>query len=126
MCDLPRHPKYNSPTKGSANFGRLRLFDALSRFELWDELVALSSTPYLEPTDNENEQVKRLKALGEAHYRRGDAPGGDAALADLQQRWADVQAANTQYLAEAEAKARKENKSEEDVTKAVNSAKGKH
>ena len=126
MCDLPRHPKYNTPTKGSANFGRLRLFDALSRFELWDELVALSSTPYLEPTDNENEQVKRLKHLGEAHYRRGDIAGGDAQLADLQQRWADVQAANTHYLAEAEAKARKENKSEEDVTKAVNSAKGKH
>jgi peroxiredoxin len=126
MCELPRHPKYNTASKGSANFGRLRLFDALSRFELWDELIALAGTSYLEPTDNENEQVKRLKALGEAYYRRGDAAGGDAQLADLQQRWADAQAANTQYLAEAEAKARKENKSEEDVTKAVNSAKGKH
>ena len=33
MCELPRHPKYNTLTKGSANFGRLRLYEALARFE---------------------------------------------------------------------------------------------
>jgi peroxiredoxin len=86
----------------------------------------LAETPYLAPTDDENEQIKRLKHLGEAHYRRGDVAAGDVQLADLQRRWADVQAKHTQELAEAEAKARKENKSEEDVEKAKNGAKNKH
>jgi peroxiredoxin len=126
MCDLPRHPKYNTPSKGSANFGRLRLYDSLSRFELWDELIALAETPYLAPTDDDGEQVKRLKYLGEAHYRRGDIASGDAQLAELQQRWADVQVKHVQELAEAEAKARKENKSDEDIEKAKNGAKNKH
>ena len=123
MIELPRHPKYNTLTKGSSSFGRLRLFEVLSRFELWDETIALADTMYLEPTDNENEQVKRLRALGEAHYRRGDAAGGDAVLGQLQQRWADVKSAESKAMAEAETKAIGEKKSAEDVAKARDKAK---
>ncbi|MEX2173938.1 MAG: peroxiredoxin family protein [Pirellulaceae bacterium] len=118
MCELPRHPKYNTLTKGSANYGRLRLFEALARFECWDELVAFCDTPYLEATDNENEQVKRLRYLGMAHYRSGNVSLGDAQLADLQQRWAAVKGAHLQVIAEAENKARVEKKSEADIEKA--------
>jgi peroxiredoxin len=125
MCELPRHPKYNTLSKGSANYGRLRLLDALSRFELWDELAALASTPYLEPTEIENEQIKRLKYLGEANYRRGDAAAGDAQLADLQQRWAVAKDAQVEAIAEAEAGAREQNKSETDIAKARKSAEDK-
>jgi peroxiredoxin len=123
MIELPRHPKYNTLTRGSSSFGRLRLFEVLSRFELWDETVALADTMYLEPTDNENEQVKRLRALGEAHYRRGDTAGGDAVLGQLQQRWADVKSAESKAMVEAEAKAVSEKKSAEDVAKARERAK---
>jgi peroxiredoxin len=123
MCELPRHPKYNTLTKGSANYGRLRLLDVLSRFEMWDELVALAETPYLEPTDDEEQQVKRLRALGEAHYRRDDIARGDTVLADLQQRWAAAKSEQTKQTAEAEAKAIGEKKSAADVTKAKDAAK---
>jgi peroxiredoxin len=127
MCELPRHPKYNTLTKGSANYGRLRLLDVLSRFEMWDELIALAETPYLEPTDDDEQQVKRLRALGEAHYRRGDTARddiarGDAVLGDLQQRWAAAKSDQTKQVAESEAKAIGEKKSAEDVTKAKDAA----
>ena len=43
MIELPRHPKYNTLSKGgsSAKYGRRRLFEVLYRFELWDQLVGL-------------------------------------------------------------------------------------
>jgi peroxiredoxin len=125
MCELPRHPKYNTLTKGSANFGRLRLFDVLTRFELWDELIALADSPYLEPTDSETEQVKRLKFVGLASFRRGDAARGDAALIELHERWTAAKAAQEKAVADAEAKATGEKKSEEDVKKAKDQAKNR-
>lgn len=39
MIELPRHPKYNQLSgKGSAQYGRTRLFDVLVLYEMWDEL----------------------------------------------------------------------------------------
>ena len=64
MIELPRHPKYNTLGKGSANFGRDRLFEVLARFELWDELIALCQTPYLEPTDVEDGAGQAAAAPG--------------------------------------------------------------
>ena len=123
MCELPRHPKYNTLTKGSSNYGRLRLYDALSKFEMWDELIALSGTPYLEPTDNEDQQLKRLRFLGMAHYRSGNATQGDVQLAAVQQQLTDQKAAQEKAMTEAEEKAKTENKSEADVKKAKEQAK---
>lgn len=125
MCELPRHPKYNTLSKGSSNFGRMRLFEVLSRFEMWDELIALCDTPYLEPTDQENEQIKRLRHLGEAHYRRGNVALGDAQLAELQTRLAAVKAEQDKAIADAESKATEEKKAEADVKKAKDEAKKK-
>jgi hypothetical protein len=36
LIELPRHPKYNLPTRGnkSAGYGRTRLFEVLERYEL--------------------------------------------------------------------------------------------
>lgn len=77
MIELPRHPKYNTLSRnGSAKYGRMRLFDALNAFERWDDLISLCDTPYLEPTDNATEQIKRLRHRGRALYRKGDAAGG--------------------------------------------------
>lgn len=123
MCDLPRHPKYNTLSKGSANFGRLRLFDALSRFEQWDELVALCNSTYLEPTETPDNQVKRLRSLGEAHYRRGDAAQGDACLADLEPRLVTQKAEQDKAVAEAETKTREEKKDDKELDKLVEKAK---
>jgi peroxiredoxin len=123
MISLPRHPKHNSLTKGSSNFGRMRLFEALSRFEAWDELISLAGTPYLEPTDNPDEQVKRLRALGEAFYRKGDAAQGDIQLADLEQRLADQKTQQEKAAADAETKTREEKKDDKELDKLVEKAK---
>lgn len=74
MTELPRHPKYNTVGKrgSSAYYGRLRLFSALNQNEMWPEMIQLCHTPYLEPTDSETEQVKRLRHLGRAYYQSGD------------------------------------------------------
>lgn len=87
LVELPRHPKYNLPGGGkSAFYGRLRLFEELTRYELWDELIALCDTPYLEPTETLAEQVNRLRRLGTAWLRKGDVERGLGLLRQLEER----------------------------------------
>ena len=86
MIELPRHPKYNSLSKGSAAYGRRRLFDVLFGFEMWDEMVELTATPYLAPTDRESEQLKRLRYLGIAHVELGHYYRAQQVLYQMQQR----------------------------------------
>ena len=70
MTELPRHPEYNMLDKRkSASYGRDRLIDVLNKFELWEEAISFADTPYLEPTDDNEEQLKRLRLLGEAYAR---------------------------------------------------------
>jgi peroxiredoxin len=123
MCELPRHPKYNTLTKGSAKFGRQRLIEVLTRFELWDELIALCDTPYLEPTDMRAEQNARLRALGAAYYRRGDVAKGDIQLAALEEKLSDQKMAQEKAVAEAEEKAKAANQDEKEIDKAKTEAK---
>src|SRR5262249_30595786 len=94
MVELPRHPRYNTlglkddgstyPTRGSSADGRRRLFEVLANYELWDDLIALADTVYLEPTDLPAEQVKRLRALGVACFAKGDRAGGEKRIATLE------------------------------------------
>lgn len=87
MSELPRHPKYNTLQRhGSTYYGRLRLFEELARFELWDELITLSDTSYLEATDIPLEQIKRQRHLGIAKVRKGDVEGGKQQLIALETR----------------------------------------
>lgn len=87
LIEIPRHPQHNSLTGGkSAHFGRMRLFEELVRYELWDELLALCESPYLEPTDDTGEQAKRLRYLGIASFRKGDVTQGLARMAELEER----------------------------------------
>lgn len=86
LIEIPRHPQYNTLSNGSASFGRMRLFEVLSRYELWDELIAMCNSPYLEPTENSAEQVKRLRFLGSAWLRQGNVAQGLAIIAELQER----------------------------------------
>jgi len=83
MIELPRHPKYNTASKGSSMYGRLRLFEVLSRYELWNDTIALAETIYLEPTEEHDQQIKRLRALGVAHFGRGDVVRGKQQIAAL-------------------------------------------
>lgn len=123
MCELPRHPKYNTLTKGSAKFGRQRLTEVLTRFEQWDELIALCDTPYLDPTDVEAEQNSRLRTLGVSYYRRGDAAKGDIQLAALEEKLAEQKTAQEKAVTAAEEKAKAANKEAKEIESAKTEAK---
>lgn len=118
MSELPRHPKYNSLDRGSNKFGRERLVEVLRLFEMWDETIALAETPYLEPTDRPAEQVTRLRMLGMAWFRKGDAARGQPVLTELETRWQNELAARDKAGQEAEQNARKDAKKDKDVEKA--------
>jgi peroxiredoxin len=106
MTELPRHPKYNTLDKGSARFGRMRLFQVLSTYELWDELISLANSRYLEPTASDAEQIKRIRHLGTALIRKGDLEAGRGQLAELRQRLEKLERDRDAAGAEAEDKAR--------------------
>lgn len=125
MIELPRHPKYNLPTRRgcSTYYGRMRLFQTLAGFELWDETIRLANTMYLEPTDSYDEQVKRLRYLGAAYFRLGNVEQGQKQLAELDKRLADETKKRDKAAEDAIAKAKKAKKNEKDTKKAGDDAK---
>jgi peroxiredoxin len=128
MLTSPRHPKYNLPTRGStsASYGRERLLQTLSRFEQWEELVALSETMYLESIDDQADQVKRLRALGVAHLSLGHVTEGDKVIADLETRLRDEANARYKDGAEAFRKATEEKQTPEKIAEARKQAEEGH
>ncbi|MFM8470008.1 MAG: redoxin domain-containing protein [Limisphaerales bacterium] len=84
MIELPRHPKFNTLSKGSSNYGYQRLLETLVRYELWEELLTLASSTYLLPTENNDHEARRLHALGLASLNTGDITGGKNQIAALE------------------------------------------
>ena len=105
MIELPRHPNHNTVKRGSSFYGRTRLFETLSRYERWDDLIALCDGPYLEPTDNDGEQVNRLRYLGRAYLRSGNADGAQEPMSDLRSRLESKTAERDEAVAAAEVEA---------------------
>jgi peroxiredoxin len=122
MIEMPRHPKYNTVRGGTASFGRTRLFDVLSDFELWDDLIAACESTYLEPTDVATEQIKRLRHLGRAQFRKGNAEKGKEQLVALEDRKRQVTENKDKAVAEAETKAKGENKEQKQIDEAKKQA----
>ena len=77
LIEHPRHPKYNTPDKGSANYGKRRLFETLERFELWPELAAAAQSSDLDPPENRLERAEQFRWLALAAYRQNDLTHGD-------------------------------------------------
>jgi peroxiredoxin len=127
LSELPRHPKYNTLGRsGSGKMGRNRLFQLLMQYELWDELIALAQTQYLEPTEIQDEQVKRLRALGVAYLIKGDLDQGKAQIAALNEMLAKQKAEQQAAGAAAETKAREEKKPDDQIAKAKTDAMAGH
>ena len=123
MIELPRHPRYNTISKrGSTNYGRQRLFTVLSMYELWDELVTLCNTAYLEPTEDENEQVKRLRYLGFALAQLGQSEDVESTLGQLDDRLVRLKESREKAGTDAEKKAREEKKDDKAIAKAQSDA----
>lgn len=68
MIELPRHPRYNRlDGRGSASLGRERLIQVLKGYRLWNEMLELSDTTYLDPAGDEVRADELLSFKGIAH-----------------------------------------------------------
>jgi len=123
LIEQPRHPTYNTLHRSNAaQYGRVRLFEVLQKFELWDELIAACDGFYLEQTDIPAEQVKRLRALGVAYLGKGDALAGKTQIAALTAMLDTIKVAQQTAGEAAEKKAREEKKPDDQITKAKDDA----
>ncbi|MBI3854330.1 MAG: peroxiredoxin family protein [Planctomycetes bacterium] len=86
LIEMPRHPKSNKIEEGghACREGRSRLFEVLVKWELWDELLARESG-ILVPSGNDDDEVKRLRAMGAAHFAKNDREGGLKCIAGLEE-----------------------------------------
>ena len=124
MLEVPRHPTYNMLDKRgtSAGYGRARLLETLERYELWDELLALSETMYLEATEEPATQDARLTVLGRAHFGRRDAASLDRVLSEFRARIESTGVERVEAEAEALAAAEGEGRTEEEIEAAKRKA----
>ena len=92
MISLPRHPKYNTlDERGSSRYGRQRLFQVLSTYEMWDELIGACDTILCEEPDASIENIKRLRFLGRAFFRSGQHGQGQKIQQDLKEQLAGIE-----------------------------------
>jgi peroxiredoxin len=117
MIELPRHPKYNILSgRGSASLGRERLLGVLTTYRLWPELIELSNSAYLEPTDDELKQDERKAWIAIAYSQVDDqlrlqkVQSEFASLLETLQGKAIEGRDNLDLLAEKEDKDKKEEK----------------
>ena len=120
MIELPRHPKFNVLSgRGSASLGRERLLGVLSTYRLWPELIELSNSAYLEPTEDELKQDERKAWMAIAYSQVDDKPrllkmqGEFASLLETLQAKASEGRGSWELLAEKEDKDKKEEKDKE-------------
>jgi len=103
MCQLPRHPKYNTLDKGSAMYGRNRLISVLTTYGLWEQYLDLAETPYLEPTDAVTRQDERLAWLSVAAWMCEKKELAESSQAQLLERNRLAQAEFSKLTAELQA-----------------------
>ncbi len=75
MLELPRHPVKNRlETFGSgAYYGQRRTLEVLERFEMWQEVVALCHSSYLQDEGSTEQRARRWRTLGIAYLELGQA-----------------------------------------------------
>lgn len=119
LVELPRM----APTKDAAwKMGRNRLQELGVTFELWDELLALEKSGYLDKDPDPAREAERLRAMGLAAFSKGNEGDGDARLATLEKMLSELRTERIAAADRAEAEAKKANKSDEDVAKAMTTA----
>lgn len=82
LIAIPRHPSNNTLDKQStsASYGRTRLIDTLTKWELWDQLKAFTAAP----VGHNAHDITRLRAIGLAAFHLNDSTSLAAALKELE------------------------------------------
>ena len=107
MTELPRHPKWNTLKKGSAKYGRHRLYSIITSFELWERALELDGS-YLTLTDVDGEKLRHHRLMARAKFATSDIAGGDAIISEIE----TLKAAITKKADEEHEKKMKEEKDE--------------
>jgi peroxiredoxin/tetratricopeptide (TPR) repeat protein len=74
LVEEPRDPEKNGPNDGGSaqRSGRIRWSEVLVRYELWDELIAATTSGALDWSSIPLEQVQRAHTLGLAYAAKND------------------------------------------------------
>ncbi|WP_050024473.1 redoxin domain-containing protein [Verrucomicrobium sp. BvORR034] len=86
LIEIPRHPSYNTPQRdrSTSAYGQKYLWEIPLQFELWDDVLALEGSPYLDAGAVSGVSVERWRALGVAAFFKGDESRLRQCLARLQ------------------------------------------
>ena len=124
LLSNPRHPKLNSMEgkPKSFRYGRMRLLQILEKFELWEDTLELANTEWLEPLDNPDHDLPRLRLIGLAHYGLEQRDALNDVLSELDELREALQTKHESAKTEAKAKAEKEKKKPEEIEKIVKDA----
>jgi peroxiredoxin len=127
LIELPRHPRYNTlDGSGSASFGSTRLAEVLQRFELWEETLSLEAAGWLEPQTGRQSKADHARLIAEAKTALGDIAGAEQLLANVTTLVAESEAEQKAAVEKAEAKAREEKKTDDEIRKAAENANKAH
>ncbi|GEP44112.1 redoxin domain-containing protein [Brevifollis gellanilyticus] len=71
----PQHPANNTLDKDStsASYGRTRLLETLIKWELWDEVLKVTTSPLFPEVQQTSHEARRLHARGVAFFAKEDA-----------------------------------------------------
>lgn len=120
----PRHPKLNSIDGKAQSFrhGRMRLIDILEIFEMWDEALDLSATEWLEPMENPEHEIPRLRLIGLAHFEKGNKEALEKLMAEFDVLSDLTKKNHEKAQSEAKAQAEKEKKKPKEIEQLVKNA----
>ncbi len=86
MLELPRHPSKNRlETPGSgAYYGQRRTLEVLERFEMWQEVLHLCHSSYLQDEGSTEQRARRWRALGIAYLELGQTEQFQQVIQELE------------------------------------------
>ena len=120
----PRHPKLNT-VEGKAHsyrYGRMRLIEILEKFELWDQALQLTTSEWLEPLENPEHELPRLRLIALAHFELGNKENLEQTLTQLETLSTTAKKAHEKAQNETRTKAEKEKKKPAEIDKLVKAA----
>ena len=123
MIELPRHPKLNTFDKrGSTRYGRERLIEVLSQYEMWDELLQASDSPYL-PLDSDEQRANERwgwRAIAAIQTNRPEiAEEAKAKLEALSKQLDDEESQKLAIIEKMKSESKPEERSNVEVTAAT-------
>lgn len=115
----PRHPKLNTPSRGSSRYGRRALIDFLEKAELWEEALATANSSWLEKMEEPADDLSRLRLIGVAQSELGKQVELRKTIEKIESLVAKVSNTRDEEKEKARKKAVEEKKKEKEISAAV-------